>query len=211
MKIYRQVFSPIQVNTYILAGQGNECIIIDCGCYDAREEKILEAFIKKTELVPAMLLNTHCHLDHLFGNGFILRNYGLKSKIHCDDYYNLKEAPEHASMFGLAMDAPPEPGGYLVDGEKGSLNDMEFEVLSVPGHTPGSIAFYFPSEGAVFTGDALFAGSIGRTDFQRGDFQTLIDSITTKLFSLPDDTVVYPGHGKETTIGDEKKTNPFFR
>lgn len=211
MKIFRQTFSPIQVNTYILSGKGKESIIIDCGCYDKDEEQKLAAFIKKSELVPSLLLNTHCHLDHVFGNGFVLRSYGLKSRIHPDDYYNLKEAPEHALIFGLTMDVPPEPGEFLSDGEKSSLNDMEFEVLSVPGHTPGSVAFYFPADGVVFTGDALFAGSIGRTDLPGGDYQTLIDSITTRLFTLPDATVVYPGHGQETTIGKEKKTNPFFR
>jgi len=211
MKIFRQTFSPIRVNTYILSGAGKECIIIDCGCYDQTEENKLEAFITKSDFVPSMLLNTHCHLDHVFGNGFILKKYGLRSMIHADDYYNLKEAQKSALMFGLSMEPPPEPGGYLSDGEKGSVGDMEFEVLSVPGHTPGSIAFYFPSDGVVFTGDALFAGSIGRTDFPRGDHQTLLKSITTKLFTLPDDTVVYAGHNAETTIGHEKKTNPFFR
>lgn len=211
MKIYRQVFSPIQVNTYILSGGNNECIIIDCGCYGRAEEQKLEDFLSAQGLKPAMLLNTHCHLDHLFGNGFILSRYSLKSLIHEDDYYNLKDAPKHAAVFGLSMAPPPEPEGYLSDGNHCSLDGMAFEVLSVPGHTPGSIAFYFPAEEAVFTGDALFAGSIGRTDFARGDYQALIDSIRNKLFTLPDDTVVYPGHGRETTIGEEKKTNPFFR
>ncbi len=211
MKIYRQVFSPIQVNTYILADADNKCIIIDAGCYDTAEEQKLEKFVDKNALTPAMLLNTHCHLDHVFGNGFMLRKYGLSTRCHRDDYYNLKETPSHAAFFGLTMEAPPEPGEFLNEGDKCIFQGLEFEILAVPGHTPGSLAFYFPSEEVVFTGDALFAGSIGRTDFAHGDYNALIESITSKLFTLPDDTVVYPGHGRETTIGHEKKTNPFFR
>jgi len=210
MKIYRQVFSPIQVNTYILNGDGSECIIIDCGCYDSKEEGRFETFLKSHDLKPALLLNTHCHLDHVFGNGFINRRYGLKSRADELDIYNLKSAPAHALLFGLSMDTPPDTGEPLKDGDMISLGDMEGEVISVPGHTAGSVAFYFPSAGAVFTGDALFAGSIGRTDLEGGDFETLVKSITTRLFTLPDETVVYPGHGQETTIGHEKKTNPFF-
>jgi hydroxyacylglutathione hydrolase len=211
MKIYRQVFSPIQVNTYILAGSNKECIIIDCGCYDSTEEKKLETFLDSNKLTPSLLLNTHCHLDHVFGNGFIYRRYGLKSRADDKDLYNLKAAPDAALMFGLSMDMPPETGEPLRDCERIVLNELQCEVLSVPGHTTGSVAFYFASDGVVFTGDALFAGSIGRTDLTGGDYDTLLNSIRTKLFTLPDDTVVYPGHGPETTISQEKKTNPFFR
>ena len=210
MKIFRQVFSPIQVNTYTLKGNGRECIIIDCGCYDSNEEERFEVFLKSHDLKPALLLNTHCHLDHVFGNGFMNRRYGLKSRADELDLSNLKSAPAHAMIFGLSMDKPPETGDPLKDGDQIVLGDLECEVISVPGHTAGSLAFYFPSAGAVFTGDALFAGSIGRTDLEGGDFETLVKSISTRLFSLPDDTVVYPGHGPETTIGHEKKTNPFF-
>ncbi len=158
-----------------------------------------------------MLLNTHCHLDHVFGNGLIYRKYGLKSRCDSKDYYNLKAAPEQALLFGLAMDEPPAPGFPLKDGDIVTMNNMEFEVISVPGHSAGSIAFYSASDGVVFTGDALFAGSIGRTDLEGGDYETLINSISSRLFTLPPETVVYPGHGEETTIGHEKETNPFFR
>jgi hydroxyacylglutathione hydrolase len=211
MKIFRQVFSPIQVNTYIIKGEGNACIIIDCGCYDRSEENKLKSFLTSHQLTPKLLLNTHCHLDHIFGNGFILREYGLKSRSDARDLYNLREAPEHAALFGLSMQTPPDPAEPLNDGEKILLDEMECEVLFVPGHSSGGVAFYFASEGVVFTGDALFAGSIGRTDLKGGDMETILNSIRTRLFTLPDDTVVYPGHGKETTIGHEKKTNPFFR
>jgi hydroxyacylglutathione hydrolase len=210
MKIYKQVFSPIQVNTYALKGKERECIVIDCGCYDSNEEERLEMFFKSRDLKPALLLNTHCHLDHIFGNGFMNRRYGLKSRVDENDLYNLRSATAHALMFGLSMDTPPETGDPVKDGDRIILNEMECEAISVPGHTAGSLAFYFPSAGAVFTGDALFSGSIGRTDLEGGDFETLIKSITTKLFILPDETVVYPGHGPETTIGHEKKRNPFF-
>jgi hydroxyacylglutathione hydrolase len=210
MKIYREIFSPIQVNTYILEGNTRECIIIDCGCYDKSEEERLEQLLVSHHSVPGLLLNTHCHLDHVFGNGFIYRRYGLKSRVDVQDLYNLKTAPAHALMFGLSMDTPPETGEPLKDGDRVVLNDLECEVISVPGHTAGSVAFYFPAAGAIFTGDALFAGSIGRTDLEGGNYETLIKSITARLFTLPDYTVVYPGHGPETTIGQEKKTNPFF-
>jgi len=210
MKIFRQTFSPIQVNTYILQGEGGECIIIDCGCYDRNEENKLGSFLEAEKLNPVLLLNTHCHLDHVFGNAFIFSRYGLRTRADKNDYYNLRSAPDHARLFGLSMGNPPEPGEPLADNEKIVAAGMQFEVMAVPGHTSGSLAFYFPARGAVFTGDALFAGSIGRTDLEGGDFETLIQSIQTRLFTLPDDTVVYPGHGPETTIGREKKTNPFF-
>ena len=210
MKIFRQTFSPIQVNTYILQGEGDECIIIDCGCYDKSEEDQMEAFIESNRLSPVMLINTHCHLDHVFGNAFIFNRYGLKTRADKNDYYNLTTAPDHARLFGLSMENPPAPGESLTDNEKIVAAGIHFEALSVPGHTSGSMAFYFPAQGAVFTGDALFAGSIGRTDLEGGNYETLIKSIKTKLFTLPDETMVYPGHGPGTTIGREKKTNPFF-
>jgi hydroxyacylglutathione hydrolase len=211
MKIYRQVFSPIQVNTYVITALGQECIIIDCGAYGEAEEQKLESFLSTHDITPALLLNTHCHLDHVFGNGFLYRKYGLKSRFDSKDNYNLLGASEHALLFGLSMEEPPSPGFYLKDGDIVGLNDMDFEVISVPGHSSGSIAFYSASEGIVFTGDALFAGSIGRTDLEGGDYETLLKSISTRLFTLPPETVVYPGHGPETTIGQEKETNPFFR
>jgi len=210
MKIYKEVYSPIQVNTYIVSGNDAECIIIDCGCYGKTEEERLERFLSDRGLNPVMLLNTHCHLDHIFGNKFMLERYGLRSWFHEGDRSNHSRSPQHALMFGMKMDDPPEPEGFLFDGQVISAAGLTFEVIAVPGHSPGGISFYAGKEAVVFTGDALFAGSIGRSDLPGGNHNQLVESIQNRLFTLPAATVVYPGHGPETTIGDEMAGNPFF-
>lgn len=210
MKIYTLVFSPIEVNTYLLADDDNNCAIIDCGCYTAKEFRQLESFIEEKKLKPVLLLNTHCHLDHMFGNKSMLERFKLKSHWSSFDDMNRVNAPSHAILFGLSMNEPPEPERYVEDNEFVSFGDEELQALFVPGHTSGSLAWYSCKHGCVFTGDALFSGSIGRTDLEGGDYDTLIKSIKTKLFTLPEDTVVYPGHGRQTSIGREMKTNPFF-
>ena len=210
MEIYRFVFSPIEVNTYILADQSNECAIIDCGCYTTAESEELAGFIKDKNLNPVLLLNTHCHLDHIFGNRFLLERYNLRTFCSEYDEMNRKNAAQHAMLFGLNMDNPPEPAGFLTDNQVITFGATELAALYVPGHTTGSMAFYSEKNQCVFTGDALFAGSIGRTDLPGGDYDTLIKSINSKLFVLPPSTVAYPGHGNETTIEKEMRSNPFF-
>lgn len=210
MEIFRLIFSPIEVNTYILADKSGDCAIIDCGCYDEEESERLADFIKQKNLKPVLLLNTHCHLDHIFGNGFVLKKYGLRAFSSEFDEGNRKNAAQHAMLFGLTMENPPEPGGFITDNQIFNFGMTELKALFVPGHAPGSIAFYSEKDGCVFTGDALFSGSIGRTDLPGGSFETLITSIKTKLFVLPALTVVYPGHGNDTTIEREMKTNPYF-
>ena len=210
MKIFKLVFSPIEVNTYILADESGNCAIIDCGCYDRGEFKILENFIKDNHLNPILLLNTHSHLDHIFGNKFILEKYGLRTYSNELDEMNRKNAKKHALLFGLTIDEPPEPGGFIEDGQTVTFGTTKLLALLVPRHTSGSLAFYSEKDGCVFTGDALFSGSIGRSDLEGGNYETLINSIKSKLFVLPPATVVYPGHGNETTIEREMKTNPFF-
>jgi hydroxyacylglutathione hydrolase len=210
MKIFRLIFSPIEVNTYILADNSGDCAIIDCGCYDAAEAEEFERFIETNNLNPVLLLNTHCHLDHIFGNKFILEKYNLRALSSEYDEINRISSVQHAMLFGLTMDPPPEPGGNITDNQIISFGTSELLALHVPGHAPGSMAFYSEKDECVFTGDALFAGSIGRTDLPGGDYETLIRSISNKLFVLPPSTVVYPGHGSETTIGKEMKSNPYF-
>lgn len=210
MEIYKFVFSPIEVNTYLLADQSGDCAIIDCGCYDKKESGILEKFITDKRLNPVLLLNTHCHLDHIFGNRFILERYNLRTLSNELDEMNRLDAVQHAMLFGLSMDIPPEPEGFITDNQIVTFGATKLVALHVPGHTSGSIAFYSDINGCVFTGDALFAGSIGRTDLPGGDFDTLIQSINSKLFVLPPSTVVYSGHGDETTIEREMRTNPYF-
>jgi glyoxylase-like metal-dependent hydrolase (beta-lactamase superfamily II) len=211
MKIYKLVFSPVEVNTYILAGSSGDCAIIDCGCFDKEEMGKFEHFIKENKLNPVLLLNTHCHLDHVFGNKFILDRYGLKTFSGELDEENRKNATQHALMFGLTMETPPEPSGFIKDNQIITFGETKLQALHVPGHTAGSIAFYDKEDEVVFTGDALFSGSIGRTDLPGGNYDTLIASITNKLFVLPPSTTVYPGHGESTTIGKEMRSNPFFK
>ena len=210
MKIYKFVFSPIDVNSYILSDDSDDCAIIDCGCYDQEENSRLEEFIKDNNLNPVLLLNTHCHLDHIFGNKFILERYGLRTHASEMEEPNRRNAVQHAMIFGLSMEKSPEPAGFLKDNERITFGKCSLTALHVPGHTKGSLAFYSEKDECVFTGDALFAGSIGRTDLPGGDYQTLINSIKNRLFVLPASTVIYSGHGYESTIGDEIKTNPYF-
>jgi hydroxyacylglutathione hydrolase len=210
MEIFRLVFSPIEVNTYILADESNDCAIIDCGCYDRSEFDELVRFIEGKKLNPVLLLDTHCHLDHIFGNGFMLEKYNLKALSSRDDEKNRKKSVQHAAFFGLTMDEPPEPGEFITDRQVITFGSTELTALHVPGHSAGSMAFYSERNGCVFTGDALFAGSIGRTDLEGGDHGKLISSILTRLFVLPASTIVYPGHGSQTTIEKERMTNPYF-
>jgi len=210
MKIHKLVFSPIEVNTYILYDESGDCAILDCGCYDKTETDKLGKFITGKNLKPVLLLNTHCHLDHIFGNKYIFEKYGLRPFSSELDEMNRKNAVQQAMIFGLTMDEPPEPEGFIEDNQTVKFGSNELLALHVPGHTSGSLAFYSRNDNCVFTGDALFAGSIGRTDLPGGDFNTLIKSIKNKLFVLPPSTVVYSGHGNETTIGNEIKSNPYF-
>ena len=210
MEIFKLVFSPIEVNTYILADQSGDCAIIDCGCYNINESEELAGLIKDKNLNPVLLLNTHCHLDHIFGNGFILQKYGLKAFSSKYDEMNRKNSVQHAMLFGLTMDNPPEPAGFITDNQVITFGNTELVALHVPGHSSGSLAFYCEKNSCIFSGDALFVGSIGRTDFPGGDYDTLIKSIRSRLFVLPPSTVVYPGHGNATTIKEEIQSNPFF-
>jgi hydroxyacylglutathione hydrolase len=210
MEIFRFIFSPIDVNTYVLVDKSGDCAILDCGCYDLSEFSEMVRFIESRKLNPVLLLNTHCHLDHIFGNKFILEKYNLKTFSGEEDEFNRKRSVQHAALFGLSMDEPPEPAGFISDNQTITFGTTDLVALHVPGHSSGSFAFYSEKSSAVFTGDALFAGSIGRTDLSGGNYDTLISSIKSKLFVLPPLTVVYPGHGDQTTIEREMKSNRFF-
>jgi hydroxyacylglutathione hydrolase len=210
MEVFKLVFSPIEVNTYIITDESKDCAIIDCGCYDRSEFDELVRFIEERELNPVLLLNTHCHLDHIFGNGFVLEKYGLRPMASEEEEKNRRKAVQHAALFGLLMKEPPEPFAFIDDLQLITFGTTELVSLYVPGHTAGSMAFYSEKDGCVFTGDALFAGSIGRSDLEGGNHDTLINSILCRLFVLPMTTVVYPGHGGATTIERERMTNPHF-
>lgn len=210
MNVHRLIFSPIEVNTYVIDDGTGNCAIIDCGCYNENEFSHLRSFLKEHQLNPVLLLNTHLHLDHIFGNGFIFKEYGLLTHAAKQEESNRASALDHAALFGLAMEAPPVIGKIIEGGQEVEFGEIILKTILVPGHTAGSIAYYYETDKVVFTGDALFAGSIGRTDLPGGDFDTLISSITAKLLILDESTVVYPGHGEKTTIGDEKRNNQYL-
>lgn len=198
-------------NTYVLYDETKEAVVIDCGCARPEEQKEFSDFIATNGLILKHNLCTHLHLDHIFGSDFILRNYGLKPEAHKADVEMLPPASEQAKMFGLRDRVTNvEVGHFLSNGEIVTFGKSELLVLSVPGHSPGGLAFYSKKNGFVVSGDSLFAGSIGRTDLWGGNQEILIAAINDKLLALPDETVVYPGHGPETRIIDEQLENPYL-
>ena len=204
-------FNPFQENTYIVSDRTKECIIIDPGCYDASEKKQLETYIKTNDLKPVRLLNTHCHIDHVFGNSFVHERWGLPLEIHSGELPVLNQVPMIANAYGLAYPEPsPAPEAFLEHGDLIEFGDSKLKIFLTPGHSPASISFYNAQEGYLIAGDVLFRESIGRTDLPGGDFKTLLDSIRTHFWTLPDAVEVFPGHGPSTTIGYEKVNNPFL-
>jgi hydroxyacylglutathione hydrolase len=210
LQIKHFVFSPIEENTYVVYNEENECIIIDPGCYFDEEKEALRDFIDVKKLKPVMLVNTHCHLDHVFGNKWVADTYGLTLQLHPKEERVLKDAPTRGLLYNLPFDNYTGQLIFLKEGDTLSFGEYEFIVLDTPGHSPGSICLYCADQHFIISGDVLFQGSIGRTDLPGGDHQTLINNIRTKLLVLPDDTKVYSGHGPMTTIGAEKKNNPFL-
>jgi hydroxyacylglutathione hydrolase len=205
------VFSPVQENTYVVHNEAGDCIIVDPGCYFGNERNELKEFIQNGRLLPKYLLNTHCHLDHVFGNKFIHDTYGLTLHLHEKEKIVLDYAPTSGLSWGLPFDNYRGDLIFLREGEAIRLGEDELQVLFTPGHSPGHISFYCPAQNFVLSGDVLFRQSIGRTDLPGGNFETLIKSIREKLFVLPGETVVYSGHGEETTVGAEKADNPFLK
>ena len=205
------VFSPVQENTYVVHNESGDCIIVDPGCYFGNERNELKEFIENGQLAPKYLLNTHCHLDHVFGNKFVHDTYGLTLHLHEKEKPLLDYAPTSGLSWGLPFDNYRGDLIFLREGEVIRLGDDELEVLFTPGHSPGHVSFWCKAQHFVLSGDVLFRQSIGRTDLPGGSFETLIQSIREKLFVLPDETVVYAGHGPETTVGAEKADNPFLK
>jgi glyoxylase-like metal-dependent hydrolase (beta-lactamase superfamily II) len=204
-------FNPVQENTYVVYNEKRACCIIDPGCYFASEERELRNFIDQNALNPIYLLNTHCHLDHILGNRFIHKVYGLSLYLHKLEKPVLEYGPVSGQLWQLPFDNYDAELNFIDEGDVIRIGDDELHVLFTPGHSPGSISFYSKEGKFVISGDVLFLGSIGRTDLPGGDFSILEESIKTKLYTLPADTIVYPGHGETTTIGDEMKTNPFVK
>jgi glyoxylase-like metal-dependent hydrolase (beta-lactamase superfamily II) len=211
LKIKQFVFSPFFENTYVIWDENSrEGAVIDPGCFDSTEQKKLDDFIRTQDLRLKYLINTHCHIDHIFGCRFVKDNYNVIYAAPELDIPLLQNSNTQAEMFGLEIETPPMPDIYINEKEILSIGSSEMKSIFTPGHTPGEYCLYFPAEGFCITGDVLFKESIGRTDLWGGNYDTLIDSIRNKLLILPEETILYPGHGEPTTIAHEKLHNPFL-
>ncbi len=204
-------FSAFQENTYVLYNEFKEAIIIDPGCYTRIEEKILSDFIRKENLKPSLLLNTHCHLDHVFGNNYVSETYGLTAHIHPNEQIVLDRLPEAAAKWGVPTEAYKGPIQYIQEGEIISLGKDSFKVLLTPGHSPGSVCFYHVEQNFMIGGDLIFKDGVGRTDLPGANPLDLIKSIREQIFPLPDSLTIYSGHGPVTTWGREKEHNPYIK
>lgn len=211
IKVKVFTFSPIQENTYVLYNEHKKAIVIDPGCYFPAEQEQLYQFIESTGLEVVQLLNTHCHLDHVFGNKWVYETFKTPLCIHPDEEPMLKMAPLSGEKWGLPFENYNGPIQYLQPGDTILLGNDALKVILAPGHSPASICFYCEFESFLIGGDVLFRESIGRTDLPGGNHEQLLTSIKEQLFTLPNDVKVYPGHGLTTTIGHEKRHNPFMQ
>jgi glyoxylase-like metal-dependent hydrolase (beta-lactamase superfamily II) len=209
MTIRTFVFNPFQENTIVAFDETREAVVIDPGCYEPEERKELDDFISTQKLTVKYLFNTHCHIDHVLGNDHVKEKYNVKLLIHAYDEPVLRAVKAYAPSYGFSGYREALPDQFLKEGDTVQFGNIVLQVLFLPGHSPGHIGFYSREQKIILSGDVLFEGSIGRTDLPGGDFNTLIDSIHRRLFTLPDDVVVYPGHGRTTTLGEEKISNPF--
>ena len=211
MKVKSFTFNPFQENTYIIYDKTKECIIVDPGCYTEKEQATLKQFIITENLNPVKLINTHCHIDHILGNKFINDYWGIELHIHKLDLPLLENSSNISKMYGFEnYKESPYPNQFLNEGEKINFGENSFEILFTPGHSPGHICLHNKKNNILISGDLIFQNSIGRTDLPGGDYNTLIKSITTKVFPLNNDTQIFCGHGPCTNLGYEKKNNPFF-
>jgi glyoxylase-like metal-dependent hydrolase (beta-lactamase superfamily II) len=205
MQIETLAVGPLQVNCFIVACEKTrEALVVDPG---DEAERILQR-VQACGLQLKLIVNTHGHFDHIGGNRLLVEQSGAELLIHQDDLPVLRRAREHASLYGMRVTPSPEPTRLLAGGETLEVGELRFRVLHTPGHSPGGICLL--GDGHLFAGDSLFAGSVGRTDLPGGDHDTLIEGIRRQLLVLPEETVVHPGHGPDTTIGREKRVNPYL-
>jgi glyoxylase-like metal-dependent hydrolase (beta-lactamase superfamily II) len=204
------VFNPFRENTYIVSDETGECIIVDPGCENKKENEQLRSEIISSGLKPVQILNTHCHIDHILGDAFVKGLFSIPLLIHKLEIPLLNSSSQQRMIFGLEEGLTPEPDAFIDEGDMIRFGNTELEVLHIPGHSPGSIALVCHKEKIAFVGDVLFQGSIGRTDLPGGSFDSLIQNIREKLLTLDPETVVYPGHGPATTISTEISSNPFL-
>ncbi len=212
MKISRFTMNPFGMNCYILwSAPGGECIVIDPGMMLDSEREMISSFIDGNKLTVKHILLTHCHIDHACGAKWLAQRYGVEIEAGADEAVIAQSMPLQAQRFGLKIDSTPlSIDNTLAEGDIITLAGEDIKVLETPGHSPGSLSFYFPDSEVVVTGDVIFQSSIGRTDLPGGSFSQLIDVIKTKILTLPTDTVIAPGHGDTTTVGDEKIYNPYI-
>ena len=213
VNIKRFMCNPLQENCYVVSDDTKECVIIDCGAFFPDEKSALTDYVRKNSLKPVHLIATHGHLDHNFGNAYIWRTYGLKAEICAEDEELLANLPLHArELFGMEItDEQPPIGRLLQDGDTITFGTHQLTVMRTPGHSHGSALFYCEAEKTVFTGDTLFRMSIGRTDFPEGSWKEMEQSLHSVVARLPQETVVLPGHGPQTSIADEMRYNPYLR
>jgi len=210
LTVHSVTFNPFEENTYIISDHKGECIIIDPGCFDDEERDELMALISADKLKPVRLINTHCHIDHILGNAFVAEQYHLGLEIHSGELPVLQAGMAVAGMYGIPYNPSPQPKKFLKEGDEIKLGNSKLKVLFTPGHSPASICLYNEKDHWVIGGDVLFYESIGRTDLWGGDFETEVRSIRDKLLPLPDTTRVIAGHGPDTTIREERQSNPFL-
>ena len=210
INIKKFTFNPVGVNAYLLWDETREAVLIDPACSNKEEEEELSRFVEAHQLKMVELLNTHGHFDHLMGNSFAENHWKLKCRIHLADLLLADQAKEHAQLFGLRMTSPNVPHP-LDESDEIQFGNSSLKIIHVPGHSRGSVAYYSEKEGILVVGDILFEGSVGRTDLPGGNHEQLISGIKEKLLVLDDFTKVYPGHGNDTTIGKERRSNPFLR
>jgi glyoxylase-like metal-dependent hydrolase (beta-lactamase superfamily II) len=209
--VIQLTFNAFQENTYIVYDATKACIIIDPGCNSDEEREKLVKEIKRLDLRPERLINTHCHIDHVFGNRFVADTFGLQLEIHEGELLVLETAPQVAALYNIPYKSQsPLPGMFITDNQVISFGQTQLEAIFTPGHSPASLSFFCAADAFLIAGDVLFFESIGRTDLPGGDHQRLLDSIHTRLLPLGDEVTVWPGHGQKTVIGYEKRHNPFL-
>ncbi|MCF0203248.1 MAG: MBL fold metallo-hydrolase [Bacteroidaceae bacterium] len=207
-------FNPVEENTYVVSDDATkECVIIDCGAYYEGEGEAVAKYITENGLKPVHLIATHGHFDHNFGNGVIYKTFGLKAEIHEDDAALLQAIGQQTmDFFGIPLHGGEAPiGRYLHDGDTITYGTQTLRVMHTPGHTEGGTVIYNEQEQTAFTGDTIFRMSIGRTDLDGGNMEKLMASLQRIVSELPEETVLYPGHGPKTTVAAEKKGNPYIK
>ncbi len=209
IQIHNFVFNPFYENTYVLYDETKEAIIIDPGCYEDTEQKELSEFIASEGLKVTHLINTHCHVDHVLGNAYVMKKYDVGLQSHPEDEATLRSVEVYAPAYGFTDYRTTSATSFINEGDQIKFGNTELDVYFTPGHAPGHIVLVNEGQNICIGGDVLFDGSVGRTDLPGGDFDILMKSIKEKLFVFSDEMTVYPGHGPSTTIGKEKATNPF--